>query len=171
MIISSDVACWYVVYTKSRWEKKVFDRLTVQGIEAYVPLQKKLKQWSDRKKWVEEPMIRCYAFVKIVNRQYFDVLLTPGVVCFLFFLRKPAVIPEEQIQTLKNVEKSKFNVELSIKQFKPGQKIEVIGGPLQGTRGELIKLRGKKRVLLRIDYLEESMLVDIAPEYLKVIDQ
>lgn len=170
MPVSPKVARWYVVYTKSRWEKKVFERLTLQGIEAYVPMQKRLKQWSDRKKWIEEPMIRCYAFVKIIREQYFEVLKTPGVVCFLFFLGKPAAIPENQIQILKNVEESKFNVEITIEQLKPGQKVEVTGGPLQGTRGELIKLRGKKRVLLRIDYLKESMLVDIAPEYLQILE-
>lgn len=166
---SSKVTLWYVVYTKSRWEKKVLEYLRLQGIEAYVPLQKKLRQWSDRKKWVEEPMITCYAFVKINKINYFDVLQTPGVVRYLFYLKKPAIIPEEQIQTLKNIEANKFNVEITTKQLSPGQKVEVIGGPLKGTKGELKEIRGKKRILLRIDYLEESMLVDIAPEYLQII--
>ena len=59
---------WFAVYTKSRNEKKVYERLIDEGYEAYLPLQKRLKQWSDRKKWVEEPLLRSYVFVKI-NRE------------------------------------------------------------------------------------------------------
>ena len=169
MLISSKIPRWHVVYTKSRWEKKVFERLTAQGIEAYVPMQKKLQQWSDRKKWVEVPMISCYAFVRITTERYYEVLQIPGVVRYLFYLKKPAIIPEEQILTLKNIEANKFNVEISTKELSPGQKVEIIGGPLKGAKGELQEIRGKKRLLIRIDYIEKFMLVDIAPEYLQII--
>ena len=69
---------WYALYTKPRSEKKVLDRLLEQEIEAYLPLQKKLRQWKDRKKWVEVPLINSYIFVKIEHKDYFNVLDTVG---------------------------------------------------------------------------------------------
>ena len=61
---------WFVIYTRSRFEKKIYQELLKINIESYLPLQKKLKQWSDRKKWVEEPLFRSYIFVKIDNLFY-----------------------------------------------------------------------------------------------------
>jgi len=75
-----DPAKWYAVYTKSRTEKKLTGRLNEKGIESYLPLRKTLKQWSDRKKIVEEPLISSYVFVNIQNSRYYDVLNTQGAV-------------------------------------------------------------------------------------------
>ncbi|MBC8342565.1 MAG: UpxY family transcription antiterminator, partial [Bacteroidetes bacterium] len=67
---------WYAAYTKSRNEKKVSERLSEQAVEHYLPLHKILKQWSDRKKWVEEPVFKSYIFIKIGLDDYYDVLNT-----------------------------------------------------------------------------------------------
>ena len=71
---------WYAVCTKSRFEKKLAEKLNSKGIEAYTPVRKTLKQWSDRKKWVDEVLIRSYVFVRITPLQYDTVLNTPGAV-------------------------------------------------------------------------------------------
>ena len=65
-MITNKTPLWYAVHVMPRWEKKVYTALLEQHIETYAPLQKRLKQWSDRKKWVEEPVIRSYVFVKIM---------------------------------------------------------------------------------------------------------
>jgi transcriptional antiterminator RfaH len=76
---------WYPVYTHPQAEKKTWDLLQKKGIESYLPLRKQLKQWSDRKKWVEEPLIKSYIFVRIVPQQQTDVLMTKGISRFLYF--------------------------------------------------------------------------------------
>lgn len=120
-------------------------------------------------KWVEEPVIRCYAFVKITMPDYFEVLNTPGVVRFLFFLRKPACIPEKQLKMLKNMASGKINVEATLEKLEPGQLVKIIRGPLKGNMGELIRYHGKNKVVLKIDHLAESFLVEINNESLEKI--
>src|ERR1017187_6919584 len=102
---------WYAVYTKPRSEKKLAMRLNEKSIEAYVPLRKTLKQWSDRKKMVEEPMISSYVFVNVSKENYFEVLNTPGAVRFIWFSGKPAIIPEKQIRNLKLLTGTNIEVE------------------------------------------------------------
>src|SRR5690242_4387425 len=92
---------WYPVYTRPRAEKKALQALESRGIECYLPLQRQLKQWSDRKKWVEEPLIRSYLFVRIAARDQPAVLMTPGISRFIYFGGKVAVMPERQIRDLK----------------------------------------------------------------------
>ena len=93
---------WYAIYTHSRAEKRVSDRLTEAGIETFLPLQKTLRQWSDRKKLVEKPLISSYVFVKVVPKEFFTVRKTDGVVKFIMLQGKPVVIPEIQITNLRH---------------------------------------------------------------------
>ena len=55
---------WHAIYVASRQEKKVLEALLNKKIEAYLPLIKTLRQWSDRKKLVEFPLMPGYVFVK-----------------------------------------------------------------------------------------------------------
>jgi transcription antitermination factor NusG len=152
---------WYAVYVRSRTEKKVLASLTEIGIEAYVPLQRKLRQWSDRKKWVEIPLISGYVFVNITKREYEMVLKNDYVVCYVFFEGKAAVIRNEDIDLLKRMLGQKeYELEATTENFKPGQMVEIMTGPLCGTVGELIEFRGKNRVALRIPPLGYTVLVE-----------
>ena len=93
---------WYAIYTKSRMEKKVSLRLEELGIEAYCPTTKRKKQWSDRKKWLEEVLFRSYVFVNIdLEKQSGLVRRTFGVVNFVYWLHKPAVIQDDEIHAIK----------------------------------------------------------------------
>ncbi|RYE30640.1 MAG: UpxY family transcription antiterminator, partial [Sphingobacteriaceae bacterium] len=92
---------WYPVYTRSRTEKQAFDLLQKKGIEAYLPLQKTLKQWSDRKKWVTEPLFQSYLFVHITPKQQTEVLMTKGIVRFLYHAGKIANMPDQQIDEIQ----------------------------------------------------------------------
>ena len=152
---------WYAIRVKSRSEKRVFTDLIDQGIEAYLPLQKKLRQWSDRKKWVEMPLISGYVFVYISRKEYEIVLRVFNVVSYIYFEGKAAVIREEDINLLKRM-LGQVDVELEIteEQFKPGQKVEIIAGPLLGVIGELIEFKGKNKVALRIPPLGYTVLIE-----------
>ena len=79
---------WYAVYTNSRAEKRVSERISEMGIETFLPLQKTLRQWSDRKKLVEKPLISSYVFVKAVPKEFFPIRTTDGVVKFIMIQGK-----------------------------------------------------------------------------------
>jgi len=153
---------WYAVYTKPRHEKKLADGLMEKGIEAYVPLRKVLRQWSDRKKMVDEPLIRSYCFVKVDKKLYFEVLNTHGAVRYVWFSGKPASIPEKQINVLKIIAGSDIEVEKIPGNIMPGTLVKVIAGPLIGITGELISISNHKKVIVRIDTLDHALSLSIS---------
>src|ERR1700743_1508611 len=110
---------WYPVYTHARAEKKAFRALVDKGIESYLPLHRQLKQWSDRKKWVEEPFIKSYVFVNIAQHAQADVLMTKGISRFLYFSGQPATMPDRQINELKLLMASSFDLEITAEDLQP----------------------------------------------------
>lgn len=161
---------WYVIYTRSRAEKKVHRELLLNHVECFLPLQKKLRQWKDRKKWVETPLISGYCFVNITRAEYDRVLQVDNVVCYLTFEGKAAIIPDVQMEYLRQMLKQyDFDVNVSNENFKKGQQVEVIGGPLIGMRGELIELRGKNKFALRLDQINSTFVVEIPAEQLSAL--
>lgn len=163
---------WYVVYTRSRAEKKVYNELTIKNIESFLPLQKRLRQWKDRKKWVEIPLISGYCFVHINRKEYDEVLHTDNVVCYVTFGGKAAIIPENQIIAIKKMLlQYDFEITVSHENFEPGKKVEIIGGPLTGLQGELIKTRGKRKFMIRINQINSIFQVEIPMELLSALPE
>lgn len=161
---------WLVVYTRSRAEKRVRDELTQNNIECFLPLQKKLRQWKDRKKWVEMPLMSGYCFVHISRKEYDKVLNTNNVVCYVKFERKAAVVPDKQIEYLKQMLKQNdFDVSVSHETFQRGKKVEVIEGPMTGLRGELVEARGKKKFVLRLTTVNSAFTVEIPSSQLSLL--
>jgi transcription antitermination factor NusG len=158
---------WYAAYTKSRTEKKVLTRLTENGFEAYLPIRRKRHQWSDRMKWVEEPLIRSYIFIRVDESQYYNAINTPGLVCYVTFEGKAAPIPDRQIDTLKMLLHEGAEMEVSNERFAPGQKIIVISGTLVGMQGEMVEYRGKKKVLIRLGTTGTNLLVTVSLELIE----
>lgn len=152
---------WYAIRVKSRSEKKVYADLIEQEIEAYLPLQRKLRQWSDRKKWIEMPLISGYVFVYISRKEYESVLKIYNVVCYVYFEGKAAIIRDADINLLKRMlGQVEVELEITLEQLKPGQMVEIISGPLCGVIGELINFQGKNKVALRIQPLGYTVLVE-----------
>lgn len=145
---------WYAVYTRSRAEKKLSTLLEQKQVECFLPLTKKLQQRSDRKTWVEFPLIPSYLFVRITEKEHFSVLNTPGAVCYVCFGGQPVSIPEEQITNLNNIIAHKTeSIEVHFGDFAPGDWVEVISGSLKGIKGEVVEIRGRQRLLLRFSSL------------------
>ena len=160
---------WFALYTKSRTEKKVNQELIDKGIECYLPLEKKLKLWSDRKKWVEEPFIRSYIFVNIEESNLQKALNTPGVVTVIRFSGKPAPVREEQIKIIQSILSSSEEYELCTENFEPKEKVEVTQGSLKGLVGEMVHHLNKYKVLVRIESINQNILIKINPSYLKKV--
>lgn len=156
---------WLAAYTKPRNEKKVYQRLVDAGIETFLPLQKRMKQWSDRKKLVEEPLLRSYIFVRITEKDYFRVLGTPGVVRYVSFEGKAAPIPDRQIDTLKMLIGEQVDIEVLEQDIAPGEKVEIEMGTMRGFEGELVRIAGENKVVIRIEHVTHSLLVTLPSHY------
>lgn len=134
---------WLVIYTKPRAEKKVEERLIRDGIDAYCPTYITLKQWSDRKKKVELPLIPSYVFVRVNERERTQVLQDPGVMNFVFWQGKPAVIRQEEIEVLKS---NMSNFEIPEAQV--GEYIVVEHGTFKGQTGKVKHISDNNVVLV-----------------------
>ncbi len=163
------VSKWYALYTNPRAEKLVFTRLCETGIETFLPLQKTYRKWSDRKKLVERPLLSSYVFVKVIPKEFPAVYKTIGVVKFVSFEGKPVPIPQNQIDNLKLLINSDAEIEVTSEKFARGDNVEVITGSLIGLTGELIKVGRTKRVIVRIDKLDQNIIVTIPVTFLRKI--
>jgi len=153
---------WYPVYTYPRAEKKAFQALTNKGLEAYLPLHRQRKQWSDRKKWVEEPFIKSYLFVRINEQEQTQVLTTKGISRFIYFSGKIASMPQRQIDELKLLMASPFDLEITEENLHAGEKVRIKAGPLKGLTGEIISHRSQKHLVLRLENLGYSIIIHVA---------
>ena len=135
---------WYAVYTKPRWEKKVNHLLLEQGVESYCPLNKVHRKWSDRMKIVEEPLFKSYVFVKVSEEEKTPVRMVNGVVNFVYWLGKPAVIKDKEIETIKRFLDEFDNVEVKQIPIEPGKKIIIQSGILMGKKGIIRQVMNKK---------------------------
>lgn len=162
---------WYALYTKPRNEKKLTDLLQRKGIVAYCPLQETLKQWSDRRKKVKEPLIRSYIFVQLADYETgsIDVLETPGAVRFLWWLKKPAVVRDEEITRLKALLEEGGEYETGkLQDLEPGDRVKVIQGLWKESEGYLLR-KEEKRVVLLIESLETVVTVKVAAGQVEAI--
>lgn len=148
------VSRWHALYTFPRHEKKVLELLEEKGIETYLPMVTTLKQYSDRKKMVTEPLIKSYIFVKVSEKDYYEATNTPGIVAYVRFDGKAAQIPDWQIQAMKTAVDQKVEFELTNKKYKAGEQVLITSGPMLGQQGEVVRTSGgKKKLILRIGEL------------------
>lgn len=169
MVEYQKIKKWLPVYTKSRAEKKAQQALLGKNIETYLPLQRQLKQWSDRKKWVDEPLIKSYLFVRIEPTQQTEVLMTNGISRFIYFSGEVAAMPDKQIEDLKLLLASPYELEITEEGLLPGEKIEIKAGPLKGIIGEIIEYKSQKQLLLRLGDLQHSIVVNVAASLIERI--
>ena len=161
---------WLVVYTKPKWEKKVDSNFAQKGIESWCPTQKKERQWSDRNKIIEEPLFKSHVFVRASKEEYPNVLNTMGVVRFLYFEKKPAIIRDNEIELIrKYLGLSYTNIQVvDLGPIKPQTKVTVNNGLFMGQRGEVVKA-DKKSVYVRLDSINMMMIVEFKLEEISLI--
>lgn len=159
-------AKWYAIYTRPRWEKKVNNLLLQKGVESYCPLNKVKRKWSDRIKTVEEPLFKSYVFVKIEDENRTQVRMTEGVVNFVYWNGKPAVIKEKEIRVIKRFLDDFENVEVVKVDFKPEERVKVIAGPMMDQEGKVVEVKNKTAKVsidslgyILIAYIDKSKLV------------
>ena len=156
---------WHALYVRSRSEKKVLSQLEDQGYTAYLPLVTQMKQWSDRKKKVEEPLFKSYVFVFSSDKEYIPILNVYGVIKFVSFEKQAVNVPENQILAIKKFvseyERGEEFKMLNSEDLKVGQKVRIINGPMKGLTGRLETIRNKRHLIVYIDVVGQSIPVHI----------
>lgn len=151
---------WYVLYTKPRWEKKVYQLLMEQGIESYCPLNKTRKKWSDRVKWVEEPLFKSYVFVKIAEDRRTEVRMVNGVVNFVYWLSKPAIVKDKEIEIIRKFLNDYTDVQAVPIDLKINSRVTILKGAFMDKKAKVIKVLNNK-VQVIIDSIGYSLLATI----------
>jgi len=148
---------WYVVYTKPRWEKKVYKLFEEKAIESYCPLNRVRKKWSDRYKTVLEPLFKSYVFVKIAEEEKTAVRMVGGVVNFVYWLGKPAVVREEEIILIKKFLNEYENVQALPLEIKENSRVRIEQGVFINREATVIKVLNNK-VQLVIETIGYSLV-------------
>lgn len=141
---------WYVLYVKPKNEKKVAQRLSVLQVEVYCPMIKEVKQWSDRKKTIEVPLFKSYVFINISEGERQRVFDVPGVVRYLYWLGKPAVVRDIEMETLKKWLTDDTVENYSLTKLESGDKVAIKYGALKDKKAQIIEI-GKTRVRLILE--------------------
>ena len=154
---------WKVIYVSSRQEKKVLDRLQKLGITCFLPLTKRLRQWSDRNKWVEFPLFNGYLFVKPNALQRDKILEDHGVVAYVRYNGGDAIVQDKEIDTIKSILESGYSLETINKpdDFEVGNQVIVKEGPLKGSVVDIIRRNSQEYFLVSFDTLGQSIKVEL----------
>ena len=154
---------WHALYVRSRSEKKVLSQLQEMGIEAYLPLVTKIKQWSDRRKKIEEPLFKSYVFVYSNAKEYLPILNVYGVMRFVTFEREAVVVPDNQIVAIKRfVEDYEHGEEFKMQNnevLKVGQMVRIINGPMKDRLHTICK---KRLLIVYIESVGQYLPVTIS---------
>jgi len=160
---------WFALYTKPRWEKKVNQLLHEKGIECYCPLNKVKRQWSDRIKTIEEPLFKSYVFVKIDDTERTKVRLTNGVINFVYWNSKPAIVKEKEIQTIMRFLDDHATVQLRPMELAPNQTVIITSGTFMDQAARVLDVR-KKEVKVAIGSLGYELVAFVDKSRISILD-
>ncbi|KIC92257.1 UpxY family transcription antiterminator [Flavihumibacter sp. ZG627] len=167
--MTSDNMHWYAVYTKPRWEKKVFELMRHKGFESYCPLNKVKKKWSDRFKTVEEPLFKSYVFVRVLEADLPKVRFVDGIVNFVYWLGKPARIPDSDIINLKMFLNEYSDIKVETRDsFEPGDLIRIKSGLLMHQKGRVVEDRNKS-IILEIKSLGFYLVATVNKDQVEIL--
>ena len=139
---------WYVVYTKPKWEKKVAERLNEIGVHTYCPLITKVSQWSDRKKTLTVPLFNSYIFVQVSEKERNNIFQVTGAIRYLFWLGKPAVVKDSEIDAIKEWLAIPDFYEVSVETLKQGDKIILESGPFASQSAIIQEVKQNHYILI-----------------------
>ncbi|QDK78682.1 UpxY family transcription antiterminator [Spirosoma sp. KCTC 42546] len=151
---------WFVIYTKSRSEKLAANELRKRGVDVYCPLRKIKRQWSDRVKMVEEPLFRSYCFVNLEENERQAVYGVPGVVGYLHWLQKPAIVKQKEIDLIKDMLNDFDHDALELLDFKTADRLKITSGAFMDQEGEVMSTQGKT-IVVKLESLQVYVSVDL----------
>jgi len=159
--------CWYVLYTRCLHEGKAEEYLKRNSIEVYLPKHKVLRQWSDRKKWIEVPLFPSYIFVRVSCREYEKALLHSSIVRYITLEGCPCLVPDEQVDSLKVLLRNNLEFKITREIFEKGDLVVFKEGPLTGYSAEVLNRKGGKELILRLDGTNHALIITSKCEYVR----
>jgi transcription antitermination factor NusG len=151
---------WYAAYTRSHHEKCVAEQLQTRTVEHFLPLYETVRQWKDRRKRMELPLFPGYIFVRIPLQERLRVLVVPGVVRLVGFDNRPAALPDIEIEALRSVLGRGLRSEPH-RYLTVGRRVRVARGALAGMEGVLVRKKGRVRLVLSIDLIRQSAMIEV----------
>lgn len=151
---------WYAAYASANHEKRVAEQLAVRSVDHFLPLYESVRPWKDRRVRLQLPLFPGYVFVRIVLRDRLEVLKVPGVVRLVGFNGLPAPLGDKEVESLQRALAqgvcAKPHPFLTV-----GRRVRITAGPLAGHEGILVRRRGSLRVVLSMDLVQRSIVVDV----------
>ena len=139
---------WFILIVKTRNELNVAERLASLNIDVFCPTNKEVRVWSDRKKTIHSPLFKSYVFVRLTEKERQSVFAVPGIVRYLYWLGRPAVIRDEEMAALKDW-LTKDNVsELTLSKVVPGESLTIKYGALKDQDAIVQEVGGKRARLI-----------------------
>lgn len=162
-------AAWYLIYTRPKQEKRLVKDLLEMGMDVYLPLINQERKWHDRVKVIEAPVFPSYVFIRLLNAShFFEASKAFGFVCYVKFGKQVATVRDSVIENMKVLLFKDAEIEVCSNYLPPGEKIVMPSGPFAGMECEIIEYNGKNKVLVRVDILNRSILVNVPIEILSV---
>jgi transcription antitermination factor NusG len=151
---------WHAIFTRHQHEKSVASSLSTKGHEVYLPLYLSVRTWQDRKKQLWLPLFPGYVFIREGMDRQFQIVTTPGVIHVVAWGGRPAIVPQNQLNSVRQILESCFAVEAH-PYLESGDLVRVKGGPLMGLEGILARKKGMSRLVVSMEMLGRSAAVEI----------
>ena len=158
---------WYVFYTYPKFERKVHLYLQKENFESFLPLHWVVRQWSDRRKRLQVPLLPNYIFVNVECNRIFDILKIPKIIRCVTFNGEPSFLKQTEVDWLKMIVENNYPFEISTN-LEIGDPVVITKGTLTGMEGILSEERGSCRFVVEIEALQQFVLVNIPAEYLEL---
>jgi len=161
---------WYLIYTRPRHERKVSESLSEDGIDNFLPTIKQLRNWSDRKKYIDSPLFPSYIFVRLRNvAEYYNSLKAEGALYYVKFGSSISRVSESVIDGIRMLLDTGAPVEVSSQCFQPSQQLIISDGPFTGMSCEVVEFKGKEKILVRVNLLRQNLLATLPVRYMKTL--
>jgi transcription antitermination factor NusG len=157
---AADAACWYALTVKHQHERPIEAALAHKGFEAFAPMYRSRRQWSDRTKEIDLPLFAGYVFCRFPHQAKARVLNTPAIWRMVEFGGRPAAVPDADIEAIRTIVNSRLPVR-PWPHLKPGDRVRVEHGPLRGVEGVLLKEKDAVELIVSVELLQRSIAVRI----------
>lgn len=159
-VVEADRDAWFAVWTRSRHEGRVREQLEEKGIEAFLPTIMRWSRWKDRKKQIEWPLFPGYCFARFDPARSLPVLKCAGVVTLVSFQGRPAAIPNHEIESVRTLVRTRLAYD-PCPLVQEGQTVEVLGGPLRGVIGRLVRKGPHARLVISVGLIGQGVSVEV----------
>jgi transcription antitermination factor NusG len=153
-------ACWYALWTRSRHEKRVRDRLSDSGVEIFLPTIVRWSYWKDRKKQIDWPLFPGYCFARFSIMEISTVKACDGVVSIVGVNGAPSPVSDREIEDVRRLLDSELAAD-PCPFVKEGAAVLVVHGPLKGVTGRLIHKGLQARLVISIELIGRALSVQV----------